>query len=68
MVKGLDNFRVPSLPQFGLEGAAAGAGGPGGTGGGVIHTHVYLDGRQIAEAVTRRQYYGATTTGAFTRG
>ena len=39
------------IPQ--LQGALA-ATGAGGGGGEVIHSHVYLDGRQIAEAVDRR--------------
>jgi hypothetical protein len=40
------------IPDGGFAARQAGAGG-----GQVIHTHIYLDGREIARAVGRRDYY-----------
>jgi hypothetical protein len=55
-----------NMPTLALPGLAGGGGGfsggamtPAAAGGGEIHTHVYLDGREIAEAVSRNQYYQA---------
>jgi hypothetical protein len=54
MAKGIGTFAMPSL---GMAGAARGdaMAALGGGMGGAIHTHVYLDGRQIAEVVDRHQ-------------
>jgi len=62
-----------ATPTAALPGGGIGTGPaigmtPGGGEGGVIHTHVYLDGRQIAEAVDRRHYYGASKHALAPRG
>jgi hypothetical protein len=57
IAKGAGTFQVPDL---GLMGGAAGRTGSVAGGGGAagnIHTHVYLDGRQIAEVIDRHHYY-----------
>lgn len=42
----------------------------GGGGGGVteVHTHLYLDGKEIADNVTRHQYYGRSGASRLPRG
>jgi hypothetical protein len=59
-----------ALPDLGgkLPGAMSGFAGAA-AGGGIneIHTHIYLDGREIAEAVDRHNYYQRPTYGTLPR-
>jgi hypothetical protein len=57
MAKGAKTFQMPDLGLMSGAAGRAGSGAGGGGGMGNIHTHVYLDGRQIAESVDRVNYY-----------
>lgn len=71
---GSTGFNMPALPSFAGGGIVPGpigapvpilahGGESVGMGGGEIHTHVYLDGRQIAESVDRALYNRLNASG-----
>jgi hypothetical protein len=62
---GDDDLNLPTIPDLAPGGGVAGgAAGGMGTGGVLeLHAHLYLDGKEIAEEVSRYQYYGQPKLG-----